>query len=227
MKREQTTLTGGRGEGGSFGAGAPLEHLEEGGAVGGAGEERRPERGGQRRERRRPGLERLEQPAEAQVERGVVAAVAVEGALGADGAGLEQHPRGLGVAREAGVVERDGVPAVARVDIGAGLEEEGEAVAVPRPRRLEEVAAGDLLEGHRRLEVLRIEFDVDVEATELDVRIRVHGCRNWRRGGRRRGGTVGEEPTEPGARKISADGTREGRRRRTDFEFFTIAIVKD
>lgn len=80
-----------------------------------------------------------------------MATVAVEGALGADGTGLEQHPRGLGVSRQAGVIERDRVPAVASVDVGAGLEEEGKAVAVPGPRRLEEVAAGDLLEGHRRL----------------------------------------------------------------------------
>lgn len=144
-KREQPALTSGCSEGGGFSTGASLEHVEEGGAVGGAGEERRPERGRERRKRRRPGLERLEQPAEAKVERGVVAPVAIEGALGADGAGLEQHPRGLGVACEASVVECDGIPAVARVDISAGLEEKGEAVAVPRPRRLEEVAAGDLL----------------------------------------------------------------------------------
>lgn len=62
-KRGQGALTSGRGEGGGFGAGAPLEHLEESGAVGGAGKERRPQRGGERRERWRPGLERLEQPA--------------------------------------------------------------------------------------------------------------------------------------------------------------------
>lgn len=93
-----------------------------------------------------------------------MAAVAVKGALGADGAGLEQHPRGVSVAGEASVVERDGVPAVARVDVGAALEEVGEPVAVAGARRLEEVAAGDLLEGHRRLKVLRVEVEVDVHA---------------------------------------------------------------
>jgi hypothetical protein len=98
-----------------------------------------------------------------------VAPVAVEGALGADGASLQQHPRGLHVASEAGVVERYGVPAVTLVDVGARLEEEGEAVAVAGARCLKEVTAGDLFQGHRRLEVFRVELDVDVEAAELDV----------------------------------------------------------
>lgn len=170
----KAALTGGCSEGSGFNAGAPLEHLEEGSAVAGTREERGSESSGQWRERRRPGLERLEEPAEAQIEGGVVAPVAVKGALRTDGTGLEQHSRGLDVAGEAGVVERDGVPAVAGVDVGAGLEEEGEAVAVAGTRRLEEVAGGDLLEAHRRLEVLRVELDVDVEAAELDVR--VHFC---------------------------------------------------
>lgn len=98
-----------------------------------------------------------------------MAAVAVEGALGADGPGLEQHPGGVGVAGEAGVVERDGVPAVALVDVGAAAEEEGEAGAVPRAGRLEEVPRGDLLEGHRRLEVLRVELDLDVDAAAAEM----------------------------------------------------------
>lgn len=116
-----------------------------------------------------------------------MATVAVEGALGADGAGLEQHPRGLGVSRQAGVIERDGVPTVTRVDVGAGVEEEGEAVAIPGPRRLEEVAAGDLFEGHRRLKVLRVKFYVDVKAPKLDIGFRVHVSPDWERSGRRRG----------------------------------------
>lgn len=51
-----------------------------------------------------------------------MAAVAIEGMLGADGAALEEHPDGVEMTGEAGVVEGDGVPLVAGVDVDAGLQ---------------------------------------------------------------------------------------------------------
>ena len=84
-----------------------------------------------RAEGRRTGLEGLEELSDLQIEGGVVAAVAVEGVFGADGAGLEEEAGGVEVAGEAGVVEGDGVPMVAGVDVdGAGVEEVAEVVEV-------------------------------------------------------------------------------------------------
>lgn len=95
--------------------------LEEG-VVGFAGEESIAEGGLQGLKRRRAGLEGLEQFTDLEIEGGVVAAVAVEGVLGADGADLEEHPGGVEMAGEAGVVEGDGVPLVASIDVEAGVE---------------------------------------------------------------------------------------------------------
>lgn len=70
-------------------------------------------------ERRRAGLKGLEQLAHFEIEGGVVAAVAVEGMLGADGSALEEHPGGIEMAGEASVVEGDGIPLVAGADVDA------------------------------------------------------------------------------------------------------------
>jgi hypothetical protein len=75
----------------------------------------------------------------AQVERRAVAPLAFEGAHVADGARLEQQPHGVGLAGEAGVVERDGVPAVARVQVGPSFDKGGEPGAVAGARRLVDV----------------------------------------------------------------------------------------
>lgn len=86
-----------------------------------------------------------------------MAAIAVESALGADGAGLKEHAGSLDVAGEAGVVEGDGVPLVPGVDVDAGLQKVAEAIDVAGARRLEDVAGGDFFEGYGRLEVLWVE----------------------------------------------------------------------
>lgn len=75
-------------------------------------------------------LEGLEQFADLEIESGVVAAVAVKGVLVADGAALEQHTGGVEMAGEAGVVDGDGVPLVAGVDVDARVQEVSEAVDV-------------------------------------------------------------------------------------------------
>jgi hypothetical protein len=76
-----------------------------------------------------------------QVGRRAVAPIGFEGALGEDGAcaGLEQHPRGHIMASEAGVVEREGVPAVTRVHVGAAFKQTCELGAVAGARCLEDV----------------------------------------------------------------------------------------
>lgn len=99
-----------------------MKLLLEVGVVGFAREESVSKGGLQRLERRRPGLEGLEQLPYLKSEGGVVAAVAIEGMLGADGAALEEHPDGVEMTGEAGVVEGDGVPLVAGVDVDAGLQ---------------------------------------------------------------------------------------------------------
>ena len=93
------------------------------GAVGGGGEEGVAEGGLQGEQGRGAGLEGLEELADLEVEGGVVAAVAVEGVLGADGAALEEHAGGVEVAGEAGVVEGNGVPLVAGVDVHPRLQQ--------------------------------------------------------------------------------------------------------
>lgn len=107
--------------------------------IGGAGEESVAEGGGERGEGRRAGLVELEELANGEVEGGIVAAVAVEGVLGADGAAVEEEAGSGEVAGEAGVVQGGGVPGVAAVDVGAGVDEVAEAVDVAGPRRLEQV----------------------------------------------------------------------------------------
>jgi hypothetical protein len=62
----------------------------------------------------------------AQVERREVAALALGGALAVVGAGVEQHLRGLAMAGDAGVVEREGIPWVIRVHVGAGFNQAGD-----------------------------------------------------------------------------------------------------
>lgn len=131
-----------------------------------AAQEGIPERPRQRPERRRPRLERLQQPPNPEIKRSVVAAVTIECSLGADGTGLEEHAGGIDVAGEAGIVKGDGVPPVAGVDVDkAGVEEVAEAVDVAGPGSLEDVAGGDLFEGDGWLEVLRVEL----EGVELRV----------------------------------------------------------
>lgn len=70
-------------------------------------------------------------------------AVAVESVLGANGAVLEEQASGVEAAGEAGVVESDGVPAVASVDVDSGLEEVAEPVDVSGARGFEDVSVGD------------------------------------------------------------------------------------
>lgn len=87
-----------------------------------------------------------------------MAPVPVEGPLGAYRPGLEEHPRGVDVSREAGVVEGDGVPAVPGVDVdAAGVEDGAEAGDVAGAGGGEDVPGGDLLEGDGGVEVLRVE----------------------------------------------------------------------
>lgn len=88
-----------------------------------------------------------------------MAAVAVERVLGANRAALEQHPRGVQVARQARVVKGHGVPLVAGVDVDAGLDEVPEAVDVAGAGGREDVAVGDPLEGDGAAEVGRVEVD--------------------------------------------------------------------
>lgn len=102
-----------------------------------------------------------------------MAAIAVEGVLGANSAVGEQHPGGVEVSGEAGVVEGDGVPLVTRVDVDAGLEEVAEPIDIAGAGGLEEVTCGDLLEGHRGGEVGWVEVD--------SVQAAVHGPRLARR----------------------------------------------
>lgn len=128
-------------------------------SIGLAIQERLPQIPLQRPERRRPRLECLQQLPHLQVERRVVAPVAVERVLGADRATLEQHPRGVQVAREARVVKGHGVPRVAGVDVDAGLEEVPEAVDVAGAGGREDVAVGDPLEGDGATEVGGVEVD--------------------------------------------------------------------
>jgi hypothetical protein len=75
----------------------------------------------------------------AQVERRAVAPLAFEGAHVTDGARLEQQPHGVGLAGEAGVFERDGVPAVAGVQVGPSFDKVGKPGAVTGVRRLVDV----------------------------------------------------------------------------------------
>lgn len=90
--------------------------------VGGAGEEGVTQGGLQGVQGRRASLEGLEEFADLEVECGVVAAVAVEGVFGADGATLKEHACGVEVAGEAGVVECHRVPLVARVHVHPRLQ---------------------------------------------------------------------------------------------------------
>lgn len=131
--------------------------LVEEGPIGPAGQESVPESGLQGAQRRGPGLEGLQELADLQIEGGVVAAVAVEGVLGADGAALEEHAGGVEVARQARVVERHRVPLVTRVHVHhARLQQVPEPIHVTRTRRLENVAVWDLLQRHRRREIRRL-----------------------------------------------------------------------
>lgn len=160
------------------GASISFALLDVGAKISGAGEERVPKCCGQRGERRRSGLEGLEEAPHAEVERGVVAAVPIEGALGADGAGLEKHASRLDVAGEARIVERDGVPGVAGVHVHAGVQEVVEAVEVAGARCLEYVASWDLLERDKGVEVLRVEVEVAKLRLQFPPRAargRVHG----------------------------------------------------
>lgn len=116
------------------------------GAIGFAGQESVSQGGLQGLERRGSSLEGLKQFADLEIEGSVVAAVAIKGMLGADGAALEQHTGGVKMAGEAGVVDGDGVPLVPGVDVDTGVQEIAEAVDVAGAGGLENVAVRDLLQ---------------------------------------------------------------------------------
>ena len=83
--------------------------------------------------------------------------VAVESMLGANGAVFEKQPSGVEASGEAGVVESNGVPTVASVDVDSGLEEVAEPVDVSGAGGFENVSVGDFFGRQGRSVVLEVD----------------------------------------------------------------------
>ncbi|GER54073.1 FAD-binding Berberine family protein [Striga asiatica] len=107
---------------GVTGIGFSIQRITYIGPIGFAGQEGVSEGGLQWLERGGPGLEGLEQFADLEIESGVVAAIAIEGVLGADGTALEQHTRDFEMAGKAGIVERHRVPLIPCIHVHTALQ---------------------------------------------------------------------------------------------------------
>lgn len=75
--------------------------------------------------------------------------VTVEGMFGADSTAFEKHTSGVEVTGETSIVECDGVPLVAGVDVNAAFEKVAETVEVASAGSLEYVAVRDFFKRDR------------------------------------------------------------------------------